>query len=236
MRTHILGILATIGLSVGLGPAPAHAQQEDILFTATSANVAEPGIPVRLRILRWSTDEERDRLVTAMNPPPPPPPPAAGEPGGGGRGGGRGGRGGRGGAPAAPLTPIASLTAAIGSAPTIGYVWTTDVTGYSIKYAYRAPLPQGGERIILATERRLGAHTQGWTPVGAAPSNAELSDAAFTLIEIRLDPTGVGEGKASLTTDVMIDTEARTIALENYAAAPAILQGVRPGSAEAAKQ
>jgi hypothetical protein len=64
----------------------------------------------------------------------------------------------------------------------------------------------------------------------------EVADADFTLIELRLGPTGVGEGKASLTNDVIIDTAARTIALDNYAAAPAILQDVRPGSAEAAKQ
>ena len=57
------------------------------------------------------------------------------------------------------------MTAAIGRGPTLGYIWTNEVTGYSIKYAYHAPLPDGGERIILATDRRLGAYTTGWKPV-----------------------------------------------------------------------
>src|SRR6266404_5515155 len=51
---------------------------------ATSANVSDAGRAVKINILRWSTDEERNALLVAMNPPPPP---AAGaERGRGGRG------------------------------------------------------------------------------------------------------------------------------------------------------
>jgi len=69
--------------------------------------------------------------------------------------GGRGGRGG-GGAGTAPQTPESSLAAAIQKAPTAGILWTSENVGYSIKYAYRVPQPDGGERIILATDRRVG--------------------------------------------------------------------------------
>ena len=80
------------------------------------------------------------------------------------------------------------------------------MTGYSIKYAYRAALPDGGERIILATDRRLGAHTTAWQPLGAeALAKAAVMDYEFTVIEMRLDPKGLGEGKASLTTKVIVD-------------------------------
>lgn len=122
------------------------------------------------------------------------------------------------------------MTTAIGKAPVLGYIWTTDVTGYSIKYAYRTALPDGGERIILATDRRLGRHTPAWQPMAATPSGAEGSaetDYEFTLIEMRLDPKGVGEAKASLTTKVIIDNVAKTVALDNYAATPAILRNVK---------
>jgi hypothetical protein len=253
------------GLSIAFGPTPTYAQRSEpgrgaaqgptgeVNLTATSANVSESGSPVRIRILRWSTDEERSPVVAALtpaapvaapaaaatNPPPtaglpagagPSPPAAAGDRGGaarGGRGGaGRGGRGGaarggRGGA-AAP-NPMAALTAAIGKGPTLGYIWTNDVTGYSIKYAWHASLPNGGERIILATDRRLGAYTTAWKPVAATP----VTDEEFTLIEIRLDAKGSGEGKTSLTTKVILDDEAKTVALDNYAATPAILQNVK---------
>src|SRR4051794_10591068 len=55
-------------------------------LTATAANVKESGTPVKIRLFRWSTDEERTPLIAALTAPPP----AAGRPGGGG-GGGRGG-------------------------------------------------------------------------------------------------------------------------------------------------
>jgi len=63
-----------------------------INLTAKSANVTESGTPVKINLLRWSSDEERNSLLEAMNPTAPPPGAAAGG-GRGGRGGGRGGRG-----------------------------------------------------------------------------------------------------------------------------------------------
>jgi hypothetical protein len=220
-------------LLVVLASASLIAQGSEIDFTAVSANVAQPGTPVRIRLMRWSTDEERSPIVAALNP-------AAADGAAatstsstaGGRGAGRGGRGrgGRGrGAPAAPLTPTAALTAALGRAPTVGYIWTTDVTGYSIKYAFHASSPGGGERIVLATDRRLGAYSPAWklAPARADVSTKEPADYEFTFVEIHLDAKGTGEGKASLTTKVVSDSEARTVALDNYAASPAILEHVK---------
>jgi len=226
-----------------------------IALTAKSANVAQSGTPIKLNILRWSTDDERKPIVAALDP-------AAQEAaaqaaassggrGGRGRGGARGdqgaaagldpndpaladlvaaGRGGRGGRgrggrgdaePAKPADPIVTLTGALNKAPTVGYLWTNEVVGYSIKYAFRASLPDGGERIILATDRRLGG-TVGWKPATGTPTDYE-----FTLIEIRMDSKGMGEGKSSLTSKVVFDNEAKTIALDNYSATPAVLQNVK---------
>jgi hypothetical protein len=233
------GLLA---LAIAVLSAPVAAQKpppgtRQVNLTAASANVSDSGSPVRIRILRWSTDEERNPVVAALNPTRPAgagpsPPAAAGLPAGasaaaGRRGGaGRGGRGGaargRGDAGVA-LSPVTALTTAIGRAPTLGYIWTNDITGYSIKYAYHAALPDGGERIILATDRRLGAYTTAWKPVAATP----VTDYEFTLFEIRLDSKGLGEGKTSLTTKVIVDNEAGTLALDGYAATPAILQHVK---------
>ena len=49
----------------------------------------------------------------------------------------------------------------------------------------------------------------------------------FTLIEIRLGAAGSGEGKTSLAAKVVADEAAKTIALEDYAATPAILKNVK---------
>jgi hypothetical protein len=230
----------------GRSPQPEQTPRTSAVnLTASSANVSQPGNPVQIHILRWSTEEERRRLVAALNPPPPPtPPPAASSSSsapstaaaGGdaaGRGGvGRGGRGRGRGAPTAALSPIAALTAAIGKAPTIGYVWTNGVTGYSIKYAYHASLPDGGERIILAMDRRLGAYSPAWTHVTTISSNLEASattavtDYEFTLIEMRMNSRGSGEGKTSLATKVIVDGEAKTLALDDYAGVAPNLKNV----------
>jgi hypothetical protein len=221
----VRGVCVT--LLVALALVDVNAQTSETIFTATSANVAEPGSPVKIRIQRWSTPEEATPLVTALNPPPARRgggPGDAGQAAGAGRGAaGRGARGRGRGAVAAPLSPTAALAQAIGRASTIGYLWTADVTGYSIKYAYRTTLPDGGERVILASDRRLGTHTAGWQPVVTEP----LTDYEFTIIEIRFDGKGVGEGRTSLTTKVVVDPEAKTVALENYQTAAAILRNVK---------
>ena len=221
--TRSLGLAFAFFL-VSVAPAPAQKQTTaagPVNLTAKSANVGDSGIPIKISILRWSTDEERKPLVAALDPAAQAAAQAAAAAGGRGAGGAGGGRGGRGG-DARPVDPIAALTAALGKAPTVGYLWTSEVVGYSIKYAYRIPLPDGGERIILVTDRRLGAGTGGWKVATGTPTDYE-----FTLIELRMDSKGSGEGKASLTSKVIFENEAKTLALDNYAATPAVLQNVK---------
>jgi hypothetical protein len=230
-RAGSVDYVGRVAVLLALSATPLLAQRGEIDFTAVSANVDTPGTAVRIRLMRWSTDEERGPIVAALNPAPADTAAGAASPAAAGRGAGRGGRGrgGRGrGATTTPLTPTAALTAAIGRAPTVGYIWTTEVTGYSIKYAYHMPAPDGGERIVLITDRRLGAYSPGWklTATGAVAAGT-AAEYEFTLVEIRLDAKGAGEGKTSLTTKVAADNEARTVALDNYAATPAILEHVK---------
>ena len=96
----------------------------------------------------------------------------------------------------------------------MGFIWGDGPTGYSIKYAWRAPMPDGRERIVLVTERRLGSD--------GAPGEAE-----YTVIEMRVDGKGAGEGKSSQAAGVIVDADAKTLALEGGAAAPALLKVTR---------
>ena len=183
-------------------------------------------VPLTIELFRWSTDAERAPLLTALGPQAAP---AASAPAGGeaaGRGGGRAGRAGRGGrgaaSGAAPPNPLARLSTAIKAAPTLGYIWGEGVTGYSIKYAWHAPGDGGHERIVLVTERRLGEHVPDWTPAPIVTPDAE-----FTLVEMRVDAKGMGEGKASLTTTIALDAKAQTLALDGYEAAPMLLRVTR---------
>ena len=183
---------------------------------ATTTGAATTGA-LTITLSRWSTEAERAPLVAALAAPPPPPArPAA--PAGGAAGRGRG----RGAPPPPPPSPLARLSTAVKAAPTLGYIWTDGVTGYSIKYAWRSPATEDKERIVLVTDRRLDSHAADW-----APASSAAADADFTVIEMRIDRQGVGEGKTSLTTKVTIDTEANTLALDGYAAAPAWLKVTR---------
>ena len=199
--------------------APMGADTPAVTLRAALVGAPAPGNTMRIELFRWSSDAERAPIltaVTAMNRPPAPPPaeaqPAAGR-------GGRGGRGGARGRAAAPPNPLAQLTGAIKAAPTVGFVWGEGVTGYSIKYAWRAAQPDGSERIVLVTDRRLGATADSALPAAA--------DAEFTVLEMRIDGKGSGEAKSSLNTRVVVDAAAQTLALDGYAAAPPLLKVMR---------
>jgi len=250
-------------LVLSAGAAAAQVTSPILNLTATTENVSGAKDSIRIDVLRWSTDAEREQLISAWNLTAPPGAGGRGGRGGaaragrGGRGaaadaapvaddavvagndapagggraaqggraaGGRGGRGGRGGdaAPEPPPTPESSLAAALEKAPTVGHLWSSEVAGYSIREALRLPQPDGGERIILITERRLGAWNDLWKPAG----NATPSNYPFSVIELRLNAKGEGEGKASLTGKVTVDTAAKSLALENYAALPVIFKNV----------
>jgi hypothetical protein len=109
-----------------------------------------------------------------------------------------------------------------GSAASVGYVWTSESLGYPIRYAANVSLPSGGERVIILTDRRLGAWSGAQWKAATDPN-----DYPYTLIELRLSRSGSGEGKMSLAGKVGADQTAKTIALENYESAPVLLKSVK---------
>jgi hypothetical protein len=238
IRHIVLMAAATAWLMPGQTPI--------LSLTATTDNVRGANDSIRIDVFRWSSDAERDQLLAAWNLTAPPVMAGRGGRGGRGRGAaidpapdpsavvdpvpaagraGRGGRGGRGAAaPEAPRpTPESSLKTALSNAPIVGHLWSSEVAGYSLRSATKLAEPDGGERIVLITDRRLGAWNDLWTPAGAdAAANYE-----FSVIELHLNSKGVGEGKVSLTGRVAVDGAAKTMALENYDALAVVLKNVR---------
>jgi len=214
-------VVRIAGVAVLLAAAAASSEGAALTLRAT-VNGVKTASRLTITLDRWSTDAERAPVVAALSAPVAPPAPPAGA------GAGRAARGGRaGGRGAPPPSPSARLSSAVKAAPTVGYVWGSGVTGYSIKYAWRA-----GDRVVLMIDRRLGAHAPEWgLPSGPA------ADAEYTLIELHLDAKGAGEGKTSLSANVVADAAAKTLALDGYAAAPALLRitgeaGLKTGSYE----
>lgn len=217
----IVSVVPLIAALVVVGTGPAVAEGPALKLRATAVAAGASALPLTIELSRWSTDVERAPLMTALSAPPPSPAPAA--PAGAAPAAGRAGRAGRGGRAAAPpQSPMERLTTAIKAAPTCGFIWGDGPTGYSIKYAWRSAPPEGPERIVLVTDRRIGANEPAW-PKASGP----LADADFTVIEMRIDGKGVGEGKASLMAAVVVDAAANTLALDGYAAAPVLLKVTR---------
>jgi hypothetical protein len=103
--------------------------------------------------------------------------------------------------------------------PRVGYFRTPNSIGYDLHYAWKAPLPDGGERIVLLTDRYIGF----WE----AANRPRTIDYPFTLIELHINRDGEGEGKMSVATKIRFDKETNTIELEDYQTQPVLLKSVR---------
>ena len=109
--------------------------------------------------------------------------------------------------------------------PLVGYLWpSSGGLGFALIYAHRFTAQDGGEHITVVTRRPLGLPGPApWQATGGARS---VTADDFTVVELRLDSSGNGEGKMSLATEVTFDESANTVSLENYDAAPVLLEDV----------
>ena len=189
-RYALMMTAAVGGLLATAAAAPAQVETKYETYTATAANLSVgSGEALRINVFRWSSDDERQKALSAL--------------------GVKGDKG---------------LPGALASAPSAGYLWTSETLGYTLRYAYKQALPAGGERVILLTDRRLGS----WSRVPwSVAATRDAGDDAFTVIELRLNRAGVGEGKMSFATKVAADHAAGTIALDNYDTAPILLKNVK---------
>src|SRR5262249_46822060 len=103
--------------------------------------------------------------------------------------------------------------------PRMGYFQVHGNVGIDIHLARRIPQPDGGERVVLVTDRRIGF----WE----ATNRPRSIDYPFTVIELRLNGDGEGEGKMSLATKIIADKENNIVTLENFDIQPVLLKNVR---------
>lgn len=109
------------------------------------------------------------------------------------------------------------LLDALREMPEAGFIRTPDSIGYPLRYADQQPLPEGGRRIVLGTDRPV-AFWETWR-------SARTLEYPFTVVELQVDREGHGEGKLSLATRV-VPLNGR-ILLENWAVTPVQLTNVR---------
>ena len=123
----------------------------------------------------------------------------------------------------ATLAAGADASPPLAKLPTVGYIWAKgSPVGYSVKYAHREPQPDGGERITLVTDKRLGGYDfKGWS----TPSPGAGSDAPYSVVELDLSSSGSGTGTLSLVGEVVLDEQAGTVALKP--GGPSLLTNVK---------
>lgn len=91
--------------------------------------------------------------------------------------------------------------------------------GNPLHYAWQTPQPEGGRRIVIATDRYIG--------FAEARNQPRTVDYPFTLFEIRVDKNGEGQGKMAVATKISFDKKKNAIELENYSSEPVRLNNVK---------
>ena len=102
--------------------------------------------------------------------------------------------------------------------PRCGFVRTSTSLGWDLYFARETPLPNGGRKIVLATDRPVSM----WE----ARNQGRSMDYQFSLTEIRLGPDGKGEGKAIPYAKLTFNRETNTLEIENYQREPVRLNEV----------
>ena len=113
----------------------------------------------------------------------------------------------------------APLLDALHDSPVAGYIRTPNSLAYDLHYARKTPGEDGGDRVVLATDRRI----EFWEVM----RQSRTLDYPFLVIEIHFNSDGVGEGKLSLATKIVADKKSNQIVLENYGTQPVMLKSVR---------
>ena len=195
-RTHL--IVAALAAAVfALAPASARAQNEKLDISAFAINMSNiatgSNAVVQINIDSWSTPEERELLITTM----------------------------------VEKKPT-DLLKALQKLPVRGRFRIPTARqpdphhlslGLDIHYAWQTPLPEGGRRIVLATDRYIGFNE--------ARNQPRSIDYPFSLIEMRVDKDGKGQGKMAVATKIDFDKDKKVVQIENYGSEPVRLNEIR---------
>jgi hypothetical protein len=96
--------------------------------------------------------------------------------------------------------------------PRLGYIRLPNTMGHDIHYAIQQPLPDGGRRVIVVTDRPIG--------MAEARNNSRSMDYPFTMVEFRFDTAGVGEGRMSTGTQIVKSKDGTHLELATWQNTP----------------
>lgn len=179
-------MLVVAGTVLLFAPLAASSQVEDApaRFAAFAVNMNRGAAgTVELVINRWSSDADRDRLMSVMFD----------------KGQER-------------------LLQELQKMPRMGYIRTPGRIGWDIHFAAHVPAKDGGERIVLVTDRHMGFRE--------VANRHRSVDYPFTIIEVNVPKSGDGDGTITVGTRIIPDKGGRIVTLENYDIQPVLLTKV----------
>ena len=179
-------MLVVAGTLLLFAPLAASPQIEDApaRFAAFAVNMNRGAAgSVEVVINRWSSDADRDRLMSVMFD----------------KGQER-------------------LLQELQKMPRMGYIRTPGRIGWDIHFAAHVPAKDGGERIVLVTDRHMGFRE--------VANRHRSVDYPFTIIELNMPKSGDGDGKITVATRIIPDKGGRIVTLENYDIQPVLLTKV----------
>ena len=187
MRTfRSKAMLAVAGTLLLFAPLSASPRIEDApaRFAAFAVNMNRGSAgSVELVINRWSSDADRDRLMSVMFD----------------KGQER-------------------LLQELQKMPRMGYIRAPGTIGWDIHFAAHVPAKDGGERVVLVTDRHMGFRE--------VANRHRSVDYPFTIIELNVPKSGDGDGKITVATRIIPDSGGRIVTLENYDIQPVLLTKV----------
>lgn len=98
----------------------------------------------------------------------------------------------------------------------LGTLRTPQTVGYELKFAIQDPLPEGGRRVLIATDRPI-SFTE-------ATNRPPTIDYPFTVLDMQLKPDGTGSGTMSLAARII--PAGKNIVVENFDTQPIRLNKV----------
>ncbi len=96
--------------------------------------------------------------------------------------------------------------------PRLGFIRLPNTMGHDIHYAVQQPLPDGGRRVIVVTDRPIGMRE--------ARNSSRTMDYPFTMVEFRFTAAGVGEGRMSTGTEIVKSKDGTHLELETWQNTP----------------
>jgi hypothetical protein len=109
------------------------------------------------------------------------------------------------------------LVDALQDMPTVGHIRTPQTLSWQLRYARQFKLAEGGRRIVVVTDRPIGFRE--------ARNQSRSMDYPFSILEIRLNAKGEGEGKIFGGSKIYI--EDNELVVENWGTQPTRFNNIR---------